>query len=568
MKTESSSSQAIHVITVILTLIFCVGAFHLWLPEKILEKAKLVLKPKTDTINVAGTDKDSEIPQSLLDHIEKNRQMANSESDQLEEDELLEAFKKFHEDYSNKANEIIANRFKHPNLAEDNFEGVFKTPEGIKEIFTFWTHIFGVYNRSHIIFYNQGNVGIVYSVLDFSELTKLKKKGLGSVKTEIIREERRRIVRMLKNISTKFEDGKIKLSGLNLEEKRIAILLLDNSDHIRVDQKSLLASLKYRNGFSHRIKKAIVASGHYMQEMRRIFKERGLPPELTMIPFVESAFSLRAYSRAGAAGIWQFIHATGKRYLRIDEFVDERYDPILAAYAAATHLSHEYKLLGSWPLTVNAYNTGPGRMLQAIKRLQTRDIATIIKHFRGAGYGFDSRNYFPEILAAIHVYQNQKHYFGELRPLPPQKFEYVAMPSPMNINELAKLAGISPSIISNMNLAIKPEVLYGQKRFPKGYLLKIPPGTKQDIMVAMQELYRDVKYATHHIVRRGDTLKKISKLYEISVTELASANNVLPNQRLKKGTIIQLPGLQDFEYSKLDANSEMVVPDKLNIPEF
>ena len=82
-----------------------------------------------------------------------------------------------------------------------------------------------------------------------------------------------------------------------------------------------------------------------MSEMRRIFKERGVPVQLTMIPFIESAFNLKAYSHAGAAGIWQFIEATGKRYLRIDEFVDERYDPILAAYAAATHLTNEYKFL-------------------------------------------------------------------------------------------------------------------------------------------------------------------------------------------------------------------------------
>lgn len=560
---------------VFLTIIFCAFSVHVWLPEHIGPMMGFDKQDQDQKLATAdeSSDQSTKVSNSLLEHIKntrKDKKTSASLSDQVLEDELIEEFEKFEEDYSNKAEEIIANRFKHPNLAEfdnDQLSQDFTPPEGLKDVFTFWTHMFGLYTRDHIIFYNEDDVGVVYSVLDFSEI-KGKKSDLGGVKAQIIRDERRRIKKMLTHVAAVMADENFSLKKLPKDEQRIAELLLKNKAHLKIDEKSLQSSLKHRYGFAHRIRKAIMTSGKYMDEMQRIFTERGLPKELTAIPFVESAFDLDAYSHAGAAGIWQFIGATGKRYLRIDDYVDERYDPILAAYAAATHLSNEYKLLKSWPLTINAYNTGPGRMLQAMRQLNTNDITTIIKTFKGSGYGFDSRNYYPEIIAAMHVYNNRHHYFGDIPVNNPEEYEYLAMPSPMNIRELARQAGIPLTIIRKMNLSLKDAVLAGQHKLPKGYLIKIPPQSKQDMLVALQELHRDIQYATHHMVKRGDSLKEIAERYDVTVQELAKTNQLLPGQRLKKGMMIKLPGRENFEYSNLDPDSEMVVPDKLSVPVF
>lgn len=565
MKSDQPPIQAVHVITVVLTLVFSVTAFHYWLPQKINQKATLVLK--TTQTAKTNQDKASEVPQSLIEHIKNTRKLSASVSDALVGESLADILEEFEADYTHKAEQIISNRFKIPNFDNDNFSRDFKAPEGLKDIIKFWTYIFGVYDRNFVIFYNEDNVGIVYSVIDFSELGKVKGSDK-AFKAQIIHDERRRIKRMLSKVARHLKEEKRDLKGLNKEEARIAKLLLNASDHVPVTESALHASLNYRYGFAHRMKKGIVQSGHYMNEIRRIFKERGLPEELTVIPFVESAFDIHAYSRAGAAGIWQFVEDTGKRYLRIDEYVDERYDPILAAYAAATHLANEYRLLKSWPLTVNAYNTGPGRMLQAIRQLKTTDITRIIKEFDGAGYGFDSRNYFPEILAALHVYKNREHYFGDLKTLPPMQFEYVALPAPLNIRELARRAGLSPHVITNMNPSLKPAVVAGQKKLPRGYLIKIPVDTKENIMLAMQELTHEVRYATHHVVQRGDTLKKIANRYDVSIQELATVNGLIPGQDLKKGDIIRLPANDRLEVTSLDPESDIVVPDKLNVPDF
>lgn len=563
------ASLASQAATVIATLVFCFGAFHFYLPQQINQLASSLL-PVTETL-VANKEDKTKLSQELRDHINKIKESDQNKINQSKSDlaatDLLQDLEQFQEDYSDKASDILSRRFKFPELNSENISEGFTPPEGLEEVVTFWTHIFGVYTKDQVVFYNESYTGIVYSVLDFSELKQSGATGIGGFKSQMIHRERQRIKKMLTKV-TKYLEENGRLSDLNAEERRIAKLLEDNKDIVSLKAQDLQSSLKYRNGFAHRIRKALIESGAYLEEMQRIFEERGLPKELTAIPFVESAFNLRAYSGAGAAGIWQFISATGKRYLRIDDFVDERYDPILAAYAAATHLANEYKFLGSWPLTINAYNTGPGRMLQAKKNLGTTDIATIIKKFKGSGYGFDSRNYYPEVLAALHVIQNKEEFFGELKTHPIEKYEYLAMPSPMNVKELSRLAGISRNTIAEMNIGLKPEVLSGIRKLPKGYLIKIPPDAKQDMLVAMQELHRDIKYATHHVVKRGDNLKKIAKLYDISIQELAMANQLLPGQDLKKGTVLRLPGREDFEYSALSEDSEMVVPDKLNVPVF
>lgn len=563
---ESSTSQ---IVAVLATLVFCFGLFHFYLPDWIEQKWSQIQPVKQDQALVASNK--TQLSQELRDHVKKFKKSEVrtefSKSDFLSE-EFTQDMEAFEDDMSETANEILTNRFKLPDLNNENINEGFSPPEGLEDVFTFWTHIFGVYDLDHIVFYNQDYTGIVYSVLDFSELRQGgSSSGLGGFKSQMIAQENRRIQKMLNRVTQTIEEGG-KLTLLGKEERRIAEILIKNKEHVSLSFNDLKSSLKYRAGFSHRIKKAIVESGAYLEEMQRIFTERGLPKELTAIPFVESAFNLRAKSHAGAAGIWQFITDTGRRYLRIDEFVDERFDPILAAYAAATHLAHEYKFLGSWPLTINAYNTGPGRMLQAKNQLGTTDIATIIKKFKGSGYGFDSRNYYPEIIAALHVIENREHFFGDLKVHPVEKYEYLAMPSPMNIKDLARLAGLNLNTVSEMNLGLSPEVISGRRKLPKGYLVKIPPEAKQDILVAMQELHREIQYATHHVVKRGDSLKKIAKVYDISIQELAQANRLLPGQKLKNGDVIRLPGRDDFEYSSLSDESQMVVPDKLNVPVF
>lgn len=566
---SSINNQAVHVLTVVLTLLFCFGAFHFWFPKHIEEKSALVLEPLEQKLAAVIEDKQkTAVPQDLLDYINELRSKEEQAKQAiLEEQKKLQTLEQYEEDYADTARDILANRFKLPQTTNGFNNDDFATPEGIKDRVDFWTHIFGMYTSDHVIFYNAENVGIVYSVLDFSELNSLG-GGEGSFKSQTVAEERNRIVKMIRKVSKRLSDKNLKLAGLDKQEQRLARLLLKNNDQVDISAEALINNLKVRNGFSTRIKKSIVESGKYMAEMRRIFRERGLPEELTIIPFIESSFNLNAYSHAGAAGIWQFIEATGRRYLRIDEYVDERFDPILSAYAAATHLAHEYKMLGSWPQTINAYNTGPGRILQAKKQLGTDDISQIIKYYKGSGYGTDSKNYYPEFLAALHVYNNQEQFFGgKIKTHQLEEFEFVALPAPTNLRDLADEAGLSLAKIREMNIALKPEVAAGEKVLPKGYLVKIPKEAKDNVLLALQQITNETDLATHHIIRRGDSLKKVAKMYNVSIDDLSDLNEVFPDQKLKSGDILELPG-RGYEYSTMQQSDQLVMPDNVARPVF
>ena len=121
------------------------------------------------------------------------------------------------------------------------------------------------------------------------------------------------------------------------------------------------------------------------------------------MPHVESSFDPYAYSKVGAAGLWQFMRSTGRRFLRIDAAVDERLDPYRATEAAAQLLSYNYRLLGSWPLAITAYNHGAEGMRRAREQLGTDDIVRIVRDYHSPTFGFASRNFYVSFLAALTV---------------------------------------------------------------------------------------------------------------------------------------------------------------------
>ena len=146
------------------------------------------------------------------------------------------------------------------------------------------------------------------------------------------------------------------------------------------------------------------------------------------------------------------------------------------------------------------------------------------------------------------------------------------MPSPMNIKQLSRLSGVGLQKILAMNLALKPGVASGQQELPKGYLLKIPPKSKQNILLSMQELYTEHRLATHHVVGKGDSLKKIAKRYDLEVKDLAMMNKMLTTQKLAPGQIIKLNKEDEMDLTlnngEEDDEFELVVPDKLHTPVF
>jgi membrane-bound lytic murein transglycosylase D len=164
----------------------------------------------------------------------------------------------------------------------------------------------------------------------------------------------------------------------------------------------------------------------YLPAIRRIFAAAHLPAELVYLPHVESSFNPNAVSRAGAAGLWQFTRDTGDRHLRIAGGVDERFDPVRSSAAAAEHLARARDVLGTWPLAVTSYNHGIGGIARARAAVGSDSLDDIIRGYTSTSFGFASRNFYAEFLAAAHVARHARYYFPELKRTP--LLQYVVRP--------------------------------------------------------------------------------------------------------------------------------------------
>src|SRR4029453_5019016 len=172
----------------------------------------------------------------------------------------------------------------------------------------------------------------------------------------------------------------------------------------------------------------------------RIFRDEGLPVELTRLPLIESCFDVEAYSKVGAAGIWQFMPATGRLYMEVSNSVDERRDPIASTRAAGRYLSASYEPPGNWPPPTTCYNHGPNGMARAIGDTGSDNIVNIIRYYGGPGFGFASRNFYAEFLAPLKIEKNSKTFFGRLPQGPLPATRAVMLDRSVDIFAAARLA--------------------------------------------------------------------------------------------------------------------------------
>jgi membrane-bound lytic murein transglycosylase D len=301
-----------------------------------------------------------------------------------------------------------------------------------------------------------------------------------------------------------------------------------------------------------------VARG-YLPEMERIFREAGLPVELTRLPLIESCFNVNAYSKVGAAGVWQFMPATGRVFMRVGDLVDERRDVLVATRGAARFFADLHDSLGAWPLAITAWNHGPAGVARAVRATGTRDIMRIVREYRGPAFGFASRNFYAEFLAALDVDRHSKAYFGELTPEPAPPAREHRLERALGIEVAARLARTDRDTLAELNPALMGPVVSGRRHIPSGYRLRLPAsgadgfGTRlaqldvEDKVVrvaaarAPSPSRKTAKAFVTHKVQRGQTLSHIAKRYRVTVTGLRTANRLGKSAALRPGQVLKIP---------------------------
>ncbi len=215
-------------------------------------------------------------------------------------------------------------------------------------------------------------------------------------------------------------------------------------------------------------------SGQWRPHIRSVLAEHDLPQELEVLPHVESSFNPSAYSKVAAAGMWQFMPATARQYMRVDQVVDERMDPFIATEGAARLLKTNYKTTGTWPLALTGYNHGAGGMVRATEALGTNDIDVIVQKYKGKAFGFASRNFYASFLAALEIDSNPGRYFGKVKMDVPIAYDVVAVQKYVSAKALASEAGISMEELKMHNPALLGPVWSGDKYIPQGYPVRVP----------------------------------------------------------------------------------------------
>jgi membrane-bound lytic murein transglycosylase D len=418
----------------------------------------------------------------------------------------------------------------------------FPRPRSIESQIRFWKAIFTQYSEDQVVVHDAVDLDKVYRVLDFRGL---RANGLGEVGIQRAREEGTRdAVAEVRAALRALDAG----GGRPVTEQQRHLVTLFQND--RRPGRFRLASEQVRSqrGIRERFREGLRVSRHYLPEMERAFRAEGLPLELTRLPLIESCFDMEAYSKVGAAGIWQFMPATARRFMTVGSLVDERLDPLTATRAAARFLNENYRTLGTWPLAITAYNHGPYGMLRAIDAVGTRDIGVIIARYDGRGFGFSSRNFYPEFLAAIEVEREAEQYFGPLVPPAVPASVVHELDYSVGIEVAARLAGSDRATLALLNPALLPPITRGTYDIPRGYDLRVPLGGGDGFETRLAALAAERRVTStrpappnepapgttvaHHRIRQGDTLSGIAQRYGVTVAALQKANGM-------RGTVVR-----------------------------
>ncbi len=393
----------------------------------------------------------------------------------------------------------------------------------------FWEKIYGRYTTRQGVLHDKHRLNIIYTVID---LVDWSTPGSARVNRELIKLARRHYKKILDQLGA----GK---KPVTREEKRVAAMFPTRS---RLAFRRARDDIRLQIGQKDRFRRGVIRSGAYMHSIKRIFRSYGLPAELAYLPHVESSYNPKAYSKAGAAGIWQFTRATGRQYMIINSFIDERNDPLLSTRAAARFLKSSYKQLGSWPLALTAYNYGQAGMERALR--ERKNYENIFNNHRTRLFRFASRNFYSEFLAAVYTARKLEKNPAIILDRP-QATLTIRLRGYANVHDIRAHFKISAIDFSRLNPALKKPVLAGEKYIPKSFPVRLPANRRTRRLVANipSRLYHSRQIRDHeYIVRRGDTAGAIADRYRITVAKLIRANNLSRKATIRIDQKLKIPG--------------------------
>ncbi len=411
---------------------------------------------------------------------------------------------------------------------------LFTQPPELERDVRFWIRVYTEVTTDQGLLHDDWDLGIVYEVLRFdaSESPKQREHAVTAAKA--------RYAALLNRFAAGDREN------LTAHERRILHAFGANASPAVF--RDSIDRIRFQLGQADRFHEGLIRAQSFERNISKVLAQRGVPPEIGALPHVESSFNPAAYSRVGAAGLWQFMPSTARRYMRVDSLVDERLDPYTATEAAANLMLYNYRLVGTWPLTVTAYNHGPGGLRRAQEELGTSNIEVIVKRYQGSTFGFASRNFYVAFLAALEVDRNAEKFFGPLTHFPDTESTTVELPDYIAVDSLAKAFKVDMGALRVLNPALRPLIWSGARLVPRGYRLRLP-GTPPaaELAAALARLPASQRYLAQrndgiHKMRRGETLAGVAAASGVSLSRLLAANGWSAGHEAARGESVKIPG--------------------------
>jgi len=287
-----------------------------------------------------------------------------------------------------------------------------------------------------------------------------------------------------------------------------------------------------RKAFEEAYKRSGLYRAMILEEMRK----SGLPEQLSWLPLIESGFKVKAFSRARALGLWQFMRSTGYRYgLKQNKYVDERMDPVKATQAAIKYLIELHDLFGDWTTALASYNCGEMRVQNVIRAQRIDYFDNFWDLFQNLPY--ETARFVPRLIATLQIIADPAKYgFTLPEPEPTLQYETVTVDQPVKLGALSTNLGLDPLMLSYLNPELRNESTPNYE-----YQLKVPVGYGEKLLAAVPTVPKwippDVIFSWHY-VRSGDTLGMIARRYRTTVGAIQRLNNmrgtlIYPGQRIK-----------------------------------
>jgi membrane-bound lytic murein transglycosylase D len=364
---------------------------------------------------------------------------------------------------------------------------------GLEPAVEFWKRVFTEFSTTQIVYFDPLDMSRIYEVVDVGEERRTR---------EYIAEERARVA---------------EAHGVDVER------------------------VKAQRGITERTAAGIQRSGRYLAQIQQIFRDRGLPVELTYLPIVESSYEINARSSVGALGVWQFMPRTGREYMRVGAGIDERRDPLESSRAAASYLQQAYDRLGNWPLAITSYNFGQAGIARAVAEVGSDNLVDLIAKYEHQRWGFPPKQFYAEFLAAVEIGTNVKRYFPGLELDPAVEINEVEVSNRSSLAAVIKRSGLSRDEFFGWNPALSPATRF----VPAGYRIKMPADRNAEPLVLVAQRSNSAPAAqpriVHHRVRQGETLSHIAQRYGASVQRIKQENNLRHAHLLRAGTTIRVP---------------------------